>query len=128
MNSRTQARRCRVVGRILGAGIKLLGIGGSVEESPIGVVELLHDHLEQLLRAGQPERRCVDRCQPYGSKGKGCVVLQNAECFANTAIARGPAEPTVAPVQLPDVLGGLSRDLYPFQAATTLSSRPGRER
>ena len=54
MNSRTQARRGGVVGRILRSGIELLGIGRSVEESATGVVELLHDHLEQLLRAGQP--------------------------------------------------------------------------
>jgi len=53
VNGRAQSRRRSVVSRILRSRVQLLGIGRSVEKATSTVVELLHDHLQQLLVLGR---------------------------------------------------------------------------
>src|SRR5207342_2003400 len=75
--------------------------------------ELLHDHIQQLLGVGQPFRRGVDRRQPYGGKRQCAVVLEDGGSLTRYRIARGTAQPAVAPVQPPEVLRSLRRSDQP---------------
>ena len=117
------------------------------KKPPAGVVELLHDHLEQLLGTGQPGRSRVDRRQPYRSKGEGahsppgcrqlrqrrhrerCAAagrLASAICQRYSAASVATANQSGRPKIIAACTSASTSN--PFQAATTLSSRPGRER